>query len=94
MWLCVGSSGGGCERGHEPLVSTDVKFVDHLNGCQFQCKMVLQVFVDVAAWSWSDWSLLMGLVQVQRVKRKVVSRRFDYFPILRRTLLCARAQYC
>jgi len=55
-----------------------MKFVDHLNGCQFQSKMVLQVFVDVAAWSWSDWSLLMGLVQVQRVKRKVVSRRFIF----------------
>jgi hypothetical protein len=56
MWPWVGSGGGGCEHGHEPLDFTDVKFVDHLNGCQFQSKMVLQVFVDVAAWSWSDWS--------------------------------------
>jgi hypothetical protein len=64
-----------CEGGHEPLVSTDVKFVDHLNDCQFASKMVLQMFVDVAAWSWSDLSLLIGLVQVQRVQRKLFSKK-------------------
>lgn len=93
MWQWIGLGGGGCELRHESLVYTDVKFVDHLNGCQFQSQMVLPVFVDVTVWSWSDWSLLIGLVQVQRMQRKVVSRRFDYFPILRRTLLCARAQH-
>lgn len=64
-----------CVGGHEPLVSTDVKFVEHLNGCQFPSKMVLQMFVDVAAWSWSDLSLLIGLVQVQMVQRKLVSKK-------------------
>jgi hypothetical protein len=68
-----------CERVPN-LCGCGVKFFDHLNGCQFHSKMVLQVFVDVAAWSWSDRSLLVGLVQVQRVPRKLITRRF-IFPL-------------